>query len=234
MSRIEANIMDIVIATVKSWNIDNALKFKQNEPEHNITVISEKDKICVETMEKINPNIIFFPHWSWIIPKEIYKKYECVVFHMADLPCGRGGSPLQNQIAEGIEFSKISAIKVDSGIDTGDIYFKRDICFHGSAEEIFMRASKIVFEEMIPEFLKGGLKPLKQQGMPTEFKRRKKNDGEIKKDFSISKIYDYIRMLDAEGYPNAYIEFGNYVLEFSRASLKHGEIKADVIIKEKE
>ena len=30
-------------------------------------------------------------------------------------------------------------------------------------------------------------------------------------------IYDYIRMLDAEGYPRAYIEFGGYRLEFEQA-----------------
>jgi len=41
-------------------------------------------------------------------------------------------------------------------------------------------------------------------------------------------------MLDAEGYPNAYIEFGDYILEFSRASLKHQRIHADVIIRKKE
>jgi len=48
---------------------------------------------------------------------------------MTDLPFGRGGSPLQNLIERGIKKTKISAIKVDGGIDTGDIFFKRDWTF---------------------------------------------------------------------------------------------------------
>ena len=38
-------------------------------------------------------------------------------------------------------------------------------------------------------------------------------------------------MLDAEGYPKAYLDMGHFRLEFSRASLKTGEnIIADVRI----
>ena len=37
-------------------------------------------------------------------------------------------------------------------------------------------------------------------------------------------------MLDAEGYPKAFIKFGNYRLEFSRSSLKNDRIIADVEI----
>jgi len=48
----------------------------------------------------------------------------------------KGGSPLQNLIERGIKKTKISAIKVDGGIDTGDIFFKRDLDLYGTAEEI--------------------------------------------------------------------------------------------------
>ena len=40
----------------------------------------------------------------------------------------------------------------------------------------------------------------------------------------LNKVYDYIRMLDAEGYPKAFLNFGNFRLEFLRASLKNGYI----------
>ena len=35
----------------------------------------------------------------------------------------------------------------------------------------------------------------------------------------LNTIYDYIRMLDAEGYPRAYIDFGGYRLTFEEAEL---------------
>ena len=44
---------------------------------------------------------------------------------MTDLPFGRGGSPLQNLIVRGYKSTKLTAIKVQSGIDTGDIYLKK-------------------------------------------------------------------------------------------------------------
>ena len=50
------------------------------------------------------------------------------------------------------------------------------------------------------------------------FKRRKPEDGRITPDMDTDQIYDYIRMLDAEGYPRAFIEFGGYRLEFEQAA----------------
>jgi methionyl-tRNA formyltransferase len=29
-------------------------------------------------LKNVNPRYIFFPHWSWIVPDKIVKKYECV------------------------------------------------------------------------------------------------------------------------------------------------------------
>jgi len=56
---------------------------------------------------------------------------------MTDLPLGRGGSPLQNLIERGIEKTKISALKVEDGVDTGDIFIKEPLNLKGTAEEIF-------------------------------------------------------------------------------------------------
>ena len=223
--------MNIIIATAKSWNIKNAQKFSQeNKDKYSTTIITDKDELTLEYVRVINPEYILFPHWSWIIPKEIFKNFTCVVFHMTDLPFGRGGSPLQNLIERGIKRTKISAIKVDDGIDAGDIFFKRDLELFGTAEEIFMRASQVIFDDMIPVLLDTRPVPRKQEGEVVEFKRRKPEQSEINPDFDLEEIYDYIRMLDGEGYPKAFIKYGKYKLEFSRASLKIGKIIADVEI----
>ena len=194
------------------------------------TKISTKEEFNLERLKEIAPDKIFVPHWSNIIPSEIYNDYECVVFHMTDLPFGRGGSPLQNLITRGFVDTKISALKVTDGLDTGDIYLKKDLSLLGTAEEIFIRASEII-EEMIREIVDLNLKPVPQEGKITEFKRRKKEGSDISQLKEISEVYDYIRMLDAEGYPKAYLDMGDFRLEFSRASLKTGEnIIADVRI----
>jgi len=222
---------NIIIATIKSWNIENAEKLKKRyNEEYNIKIITKKETLNLKEIEKTNPKYIFFPHWSWIIPKEIYEKYNCIVFHMTDLPYGRGGSPLQNLIARGHKKTKISAIKVEKGIDTGDIYIKEELNLEGKAEEIFKRASKIIFEKMIPEILEKNITPYPQKGEIVEFKRRKPSQSNIGELESVEKIYDYIRMLDAEGYPKAYIKVNDIKYEFYDAKIENDEIQAKVKI----
>lgn len=221
--------MKIVIATIKDWNINNARKFKREFGDIcNIDIITAKEGLTFEILKDINPEYIFFPHWSWIVPERIYNEFTCVVFHMTDLPFGRGGSPLQNLIVRGLENTKISAIKVSKGIDTGDVYLKSDLNLNGSAEEIYMRASNIIFNHMIPYFISNRPLAKPQIGEVTEFPRRKSCESELSPNMDIKQVYDHIRMLDAEGYPKAFIKFGTYKLVFSRASLRYGKVMADV------
>ncbi len=224
--------MKIVIATIKSWNVDGAIKLtKRFKDEHEIMIITKREELTYELLRDVNPRYVFFPHWSWIIPPQIYENFECVVFHMTNLPYGRGGSPLQNLIVRGVENTKISAIKVEEGIDTGDIYLQEDLSLNGSASEIFIRASNIVYERMIPLFLSvEKMISHPQVGEVISFKRRGKKDGEMTSNLEMKQIFDYIRMLDGEGYPPAYIRFGKYRMEFTRASFKGYEINADVKI----
>lgn len=61
------------------------------------------------------------------------------------------------------------------------------------------------------------------------FRRRKPEEGEITSDMELEQIYDYIRMLDAEGYPRAFMEFGAYRLEFDKACLSGDALAARVV-----
>ena len=105
----------------KSWHDSIYLDLSQRYDESWVR-ISEKEEFNEAALIKLQPEIIFIPHWSNIIPESIWKKFTCIVFHMTDLPYGRGGSPLQNLIVRGHSETMISAIKVDRGIDTGDVY----------------------------------------------------------------------------------------------------------------
>lgn len=221
--------MNYLVVTVKSWNINNFKRLKASDKRNNWFLITDKNDLILEKIKKINPRYIFFSHWSWIIPADIYENFECVVFHMADLPYGRGGSPLQNLIVRGHKDTKISALRVVKELDAGPIYFKRNLSLKGSASEILKRCSKIVFS-MIPKIIATEPKPVEQKGVVVEFKRRKLEDGDISNLEDTGKIYDYIRMLDAEGYPLAFLEKNNLRLEFEGARLKDGEVTARVKI----
>lgn len=221
--------MNIVIATTKSWNINNAEAFRRAHQEVNVTVIDNESDLTFDLLSEISPQYVFFPHWSWIIPKDIYENYNCIVFHMTDLPFGRGGSPLQNLIERGVYDTKISAIKVSAGLDTGPIYCKEPIDLsEGNADEILSRISEIVFKKMIPRFLNEELIPVEQAGTVVSFKRRTPEQSEIPDGLLQRQIYDYIRMLDGEGYPPAYIRYKGGRFIFTNAKYENGVTTASV------
>ena len=228
--------MRIIIATVKSWNIERAQALqKEYVGVHDIVIYTTKEEFTINNVRDFNPDYIFMPHWSYLVSREITDNWECVVFHMTDLPYGRGGSPLQNLIVRGHKETKISAIKVTEKLDGGPVYMKRPLSLAGSAQEIFMHCSDIIFQEMIPMLLAEKVTPKPQEGEPVVFKRRKPEEGKITPDMGLNNIYDYIRMLDAEGYPRAYMEFGDYRLEFEEAGLSTDgrELSARVVFKKR-
>lgn len=217
-----------VIATTKSWNIRNAERLIEKYPNDQFVLITDKNDLTANFLHDFHPRYIFFPHWSWIIPTEIYENYDCVVFHMTDLPFGRGGSPLQNLLVRGIYGTKISAVKADAGIDTGSVYFKEPLDIsEGNADTIFSRASAIVFGRMIPRLMEGEITPHPQEGEAIAFKRRKPEQSEIPDGLSQRQIYDYIRMLDGEGYPAAYKKYGDGKVYYRKARLEGDVVFAE-------
>lgn len=172
---------------------------------------------------------IFFPHWSHIIPASIYESRECVLFHMTDLPYGRGGSPLQNLVVRGHQDTQLTALRVSAGLDTGPIYLQQPLSLLGTAREIFLRAGELMLV-MMRQIMATRPEPRPQEGEPTVFRRRKPADGDLAGLEELSQVYDYIRMLDADGYPAAFVATEHLRFELFRASLHPEHIVADVRI----
>lgn len=219
---------NFLLVTNKPWHDALFEKLKKRRGE-NWNRILEKEQFKPCFIEKFKPEKIFIPHWSHIISEKIWKNYECIIFHMSDLPYGRGGSPLQNLIIRGKKNTVLSALKVNQGIDEGDIYLKKPLSLYGTAEEIFERSSPIIFK-MIQEIVEKKIVPFPQKGTVTIFKRRSIQQGEIKNLNELHEVYDYIRMLDCEGYKNAFTETKNFKIYFNSAELNNQEINANVRI----
>lgn len=219
-----------IIANCRSEFTENMLEKILIGKKEKFFTIKKHEDLDIDKIKKINPKYIFFFHWSNLIPAEIYENFECVIFHMTDVPFGRGGSPLQNLIARGIYETKLTALKCVKDLDAGPVYLKKSLSLHGNAEEIYLRATRLSAEMML-EILSKEIIPEEQKGEPTIFKRRKPEEGNIVGKDDLQEIYDFIRMLDAEGYPRAFLNIGKINLEFERAALKDGYIKADVTIR---
>lgn len=226
--------MNIVICTLKNWNVSLAEKLKSelSVKGFKVSIITEKENLTKEKLKAFNPEYVFFPHWSFIIPPDVYKSFECVVFHMTDLPYGRGGSPLQNLIMRGHKETVISAIRVEAELDAGPIYLQHPLSLDGSAQEIYCRAADIIFHEMIPKILEERMIPTLQNGEVVVFERRTPSQSELKDFLNYKDAYDFIRMLDADGYPKAYIQLENMRIEFDKAKFVNGRLIARAIFSE--
>ncbi|MDL1894804.1 methionyl-tRNA formyltransferase [Anaerolineae bacterium CFX7] len=195
--------------------------------------VSERQALTLAWLDTVKPRYIFFVHWSWLVPKEITDKYECVCFHMTDVPFGRGGSPLQNLIVRGFSQTKLTALKMSAEVDAGPIYLKRELSLEGNAEEIYIRSNELAFE-MIKELIRTEPNSVPQQGEPVFFARRKPAESEIPPLASLEELYNFIRMLDAEGYPFAFFVQDGFRYEFRRAGLYDNRIEANVTITQEE
>jgi len=213
--------------------IANSYNTDKNHPiyKKDAFYILNKENLTYEKLNEINPEYVFFPHWSYIIPSKIYENFNCIIFHMTDLPFGRGGSPLQNLISRGIYKTKISAIRCSSILDGGDIYLKKDLDLsEGKASEIYAKAG-IIVSQMIDEIVSKKMKPTPQKGEPICFKRRTPAESNMSELENLRQVYDYIRMLDAEGYPKAFLINNKKIrFEFNDASFEDGKISAHVEI----
>ena len=149
---------------------------------------------------------------------------------MTDLPYGRGGSPLQNLILRGHKDTQVSAIRISEEIDAGPIYLKRPLSLEGSAEEIFQRLSSLVFS-MIADIVSSQPNAVPQTGEPVFFNRRTPDQSLMPPNGSAQEIYDHIRMLDAETYPAAFWDVGDWRLEFRQAKQVDGGVEARVLIR---
>ena len=217
-----------IIASCKSWHRKGFRQLQKDTTANWYWAGSPND--LVRLLDQICPRYIFFLHWNWIVPKSIWSAYESVCFHMTDVPYGRGGSPLQNLIVAGHKETKLTALRMVGEMDAGPVYTKKTLSLTGRAEEIYKRAGNMSFE-IISWMVETEPIPTPQEGDAILFKRRTPSQSRLPETCDLEKMYDHIRMLDAPTYPLAFLEHGDFRLEFSRARLTKDGLKAQVTIR---
>lgn len=187
-------------------------KLKKNK-KFKFYFINNRKKLTLKNLNRIKPNFIFIPHWHWKIKESIILKFNCIGFHCAPLPYGRGGSPIQNLIIRGYKKTEICAFQMNKDFDAGDVYLRTSLSLSGSGSEIFKNLYDNIVE-MIIKLINKLPKPQKQVGKVVFFKRRTPAESEINFNQNLDKIHDFIRMLDVDfkNFPKAFYRVGNYKL----------------------
>lgn len=217
-----------VIASDKPWpaGMPDRLQERLGTP---FVALTEQHLLSLNHLRAIGAERVFLPHWSHIIPEAVLKEFECIVFHMADLPYGRSGSPLQSLIVRGHEDTVISALRCTSELDGGPIYLKRPLSLDGTDSEIFSRSAAII-EEMIENIVLAAPHRQQHRGEPTIFKRRTPEEGSWEDAATLKEVYDRIRILDAPGYPRSFVDVGRFRLSFNAANRAKDSITANAVI----
>jgi methionyl-tRNA formyltransferase len=114
--------------------------------------------------------------------------FGCINIHASLLPRWRGVSPIQAAILNGDQETGITIMKMDEGIDTGDIISQRTIPIEpdDTGGSLFEKLAKIGGQTLIdtlPGYINGELVPHPQGESPTPYAPMlKKSDGKL--DFS--------------------------------------------------
>lgn len=221
----------LLLLSSRPWNSALADRLS-HRLDRRVEIYTARAQLTPEAVAAIDPQWIFVPHWSHLIPEAIWDRWTTVIFHMTDLPYGRGGSPLQNLIQRGFGSTMLTALRCRSGLDTGEIYLKQPLSLHGTAEEIFLRADALI-EKMIEHIAKHTPESTPQHGEPVLFNRRTPAQSNLAECAlaDLDAWYDQIRMLDATGYPHAFLEVLGMRLEFRRVSRRSDGLHADVVIR---
>ena len=83
----------------------------------------------IERIRRLEPDVIVVVAYGQILSKELLAvpALGCINVHGSLLPRYRGASPIHWAIIEGEEITGVTTMKMDEGMDTGDIILKREI-----------------------------------------------------------------------------------------------------------
>ena len=84
---------------------------------------------AVEELRKYNADIMVVIAFGQILPKEILEMtpYGCINVHASLLPSYRGAAPIQWAVINGDEFTGVTTMRMDEGVDTGDMIAKSTV-----------------------------------------------------------------------------------------------------------
>lgn len=93
------------------------------------TMNLSKDDYLIEWIGQNCPDIILVIDFGQMIREPLLSmpRYGCLNIHPSKLPMFRGSSPLQRALFDGLEKTAVTVFKLDEGMDTGPILFRKNI-----------------------------------------------------------------------------------------------------------
>ena len=123
-----------------------------------------RDGTAYEILKELSPDLMVVVAYGKILPKEILDipPMGCINIHGSLLPKLRGAAPIQWSVINGDEYSGVTSMMMNEGLDTGDMLVERavKIDFNETSGELYDRLSFVgaeVLEETLIKLENGTL-----------------------------------------------------------------------------
>jgi methionyl-tRNA formyltransferase len=190
-------------------------------------------------LDPIAPAAIIVVGYGRIIPKWMLElpKHGNINLHASLLPKYRGAAPIQWAIANGESVTGVTTMRIDEGLDTGDILLQKDLVIldEDTAETVSPRLAAIGAELMIETLrglAEGTISPKAQKNdEATLAPILKKEHGRI--DFSRTAQEIYNRLRGFQPWPGAFTSFRGKMLNITAAKPSAEKVpQAQLLVKD--
>ena len=189
---------------------------------HGLTVlqpVKASNPEFVEELRTYKPDVIVVVAFGQLLPESIIDmpKYGCINVHASLLPKYRGAAPIQWAVIDGCEYSGVTTMQMNEGLDTGDILLTKKVKLapKETGGSLFDRLSEVGAEllvDTLKEAEAGTLKPQAQDdSQSTYVKMINKSFGEIDFNEPAEKIERLIRGLNP--WPSAFTHHNGKILK---------------------
>lgn len=156
-----------------------------------------KHASAVEQLKEMKPDAMIVVGYGQIIPRVVIDipRLGIINVHASLLPRYRGAAPIQWAIADGETRTGVTTMKIDAGLDTGDMLLKWETQIEPEEDALELGARLATAgAELLEETLRDNPTPVKQdQAEATYAPILKKEDGLIDWNWPASKIFNRSR-----------------------------------------
>lgn len=179
----------------------------------------------VEHLRALAPEAMVVVGYGQIIPQSVIDiaPLGIINVHASLLPELRGAAPIQWSVARGYEKTGVTTMRIDAGLDTGDMLLKWETAIgpDETAPEISPRLAEAgakILVETLDGLAKGTISPVPQDGTHATWAPiLKKDDGRIDWTLPAKTIHNLIRGL--QPWPGAHTMFRGQSLHLWRSRL---------------
>jgi len=190
---------------------------------------SLKKAEAVTQLAAFHPDVIVVAAFGQILPPSVLKipRYGCINIHPSLLPRFRGASPVATAILAGDEFTGVSLMLLDRGLDTGPILARAQIPISGqdTTDSLTTKLSLIaawLLQDVLIRWVRGELNPQPQdETKATYCSLISKEEGEI--DWNLPAIDIWRRVRAFQPWPGCYTRWQGRWLKIIEAEPMPGE-----------